>query len=225
MCTPTLALMAVGTGLSFINQQNTLQNEQDAAARAALNQEKFSQQAQQAVNNMIPELQKNMSPGNVQKTTQQYQQQGRSDLAAAINRMQQNTDSKVGGTVSGRFSTDNAKAISDSLKKGIGLANMMGVQDALRRLRQNEGVIGNDLGTQMQTIAGEANRQGITDRANIQAASYGNPVLGSLGDAMTSYAMNGGTLPGGAGGNVSLMVPGGNGVPVQLPKTLHLIGP
>lgn len=197
------AISALGTGVSYANQRNaqnrqndsTLQGIRDqqaiqargtAQARALTSQiakDDPTQIASKATGDYVANLRRNAAGSTQGGSTAGPQTFGAPTSALAPT---------VGG--SARYTNAKAGAQKETQTYGNTIADEMGSLDAAIRQRQNEGLSMNTLGTNLNTLGAESYTTNFVDQLRSQVAGQQNPWASLLSGLLTrgagAYAMN-----------------------------------
>lgn len=214
------AVAALGSGAQYVNQRNAASRQDQAEADAIRNQQQIQSQgvaqarkltsqiaadnpnkiAAQSTGDYVAQLRRNAA-GSTQggSTTDGTQTQGQSVSALA--------PSAKG---SSRYNSDTASAQKQVQDYGNTYADEMGNLDAATRMRQQEGLGMETLGTNLNTLNAKSYGQNFIDQLRAQAAGTSSPWVSLLGNLMkngaAAYAMNAGS------GSSSLIPKGGAGI-------------
>lgn len=199
-------LAAVGTGASYVNQQQANSKQQAGEVSAIQNQEALSQKANAETNALTQQIAKNTPQQIAAKETGNYVQQLRANAAGStlggsttgggqsFGASSSSLAPSVGG--SSRYNSDKASAQTEVENYGNTYANEMGAIDAATRMRTNEGLAMGTLGTQLNSLQGQSYGQNFVDQLRAQVAGQGNPWLslasGLVSNAAKAYSINAG---------------------------------
>jgi hypothetical protein len=201
-------MQAAGTAAQYFNQQNANSRAQGAQADAIQNQAGFREQANSAVQKQINNV-KNSNPGSIAS----------SETGNFVNALRKNVNNPGGTTTPGdtnfgaptsalaptgggaRYKGDVAKANTQTADFGTSIAKEVGNIDSAVRMRQNEGLQQQTLGTNLNTIGAESYTKNFVDQLRATAAGQTNPWVNMFSKAMgtgaSAMAMNGGGSPAG----------------------------
>lgn len=194
------ALTALSAGGQYINQQQATSRQNTAEVQALADQQKLRDQANGQVRALTNQVATDSPAKIAAMSTGDYVSQLRKNAAGSTQ-----GGSTTGGTqtfgastsalppnsvagANGRYGTDLAQGQQDVENFGNTYAQEMGQIDAATRMRQNEGLAAQTLGTNLNTIGQASYGQNFVDQLRAQAAGQQNPWL-----AMAS------SLVGGAG--------------------------
>jgi hypothetical protein len=203
-------LAAVGTGASYVNQQQANERQNESEVQAIQNQQAITDKANQATRALTQQIAKNNPQSIAGKATGDYVAQLRKNAAGSTQggsttggaqTFGQSTSSLAPVSASSRYAKDTAAAQQEVQDYGDTYAKELGDIDAATRMRQNEGLSMQTLGTQLNTLGAQSYGQNFVDQLRAQAAGQTNPWIslasGLLGNAARAYSMNaGGKTPG-----------------------------
>lgn len=198
------ALAAVSTGANYANQRNAANRQDQAEATAIRNQDAIRQQGVGQVQKTIQAIAGDSPTQLAGKATGDYVSQLRRNAAGATQ-----GGSTTGGTQtfgqstsalapdvvgSKEYQNDKASAQKQVSDYGNTYAGEMGTLDAATRMRQNEGLLQENLGTGLNVLGAKSFGQNFVDQLRAQTAGQANPWVSlfanMLGNGAKAYAMN-----------------------------------
>lgn len=198
------ALTALSAGGQYVNQSQAQSRQNTDEVQALADQQKLRDQANGQVRALTNQVATDSPSKIAAQSTGDYVSQLRKNAAGSTQ-----GGSTTGGTqtfgastsalppnsvagANSRYGTDLAQGQSDVENFGNTYAQEMGQIDAATRMRQNEGLAAQTLGTNLNTLGQQSYGQNFVDQLRAQAAGQQNPWL-----AMAS------SLVGGAGSAMS----------------------
>lgn len=215
-------LAAVGTGAQYANQSSANSRQQSDEVQALQNQQALTDKANGATRALTQQIAKD--------TPSKIAGQATGDYVSALRKNAVGSTlggSTTGGTqtfgnstsslapasgASSRYTADKASSQQEVQNYGDTYASEMGNIDAATRMRQNEGLGMQTLGTNLNTLGAASYGQNFVDQLRAQASGVANPWVSLVGglasNAAKAYSMNAGgktpvnpNLMPGAGGN------------------------
>lgn len=192
-------LAAVGTGASYVNQANATKRADTSEAQAIADQQNIRQKGVQNVNQTVSKIAADNPNALAAKATGSYVDQLRRNAAGstqggpttgAPQTFGASTSSLAPGVVGGsRYKSDTANAQREVQSYGNTEASQMADLDAAVRMRQNEGLAMQTLGTNLNTLGASSYAQNFVDQLRAQTAGQPNPWVG-LGASLFGNAAN-----------------------------------
>lgn len=204
-------LAAVGTGTQYVNQKNANTRENNAEISALQNQQQLESKANAQSRALTQQIAKDTPTQIASKATGDYvaalrknaagSTQGGSTTGGAQTFGQSTSGLAPEAGASSRFNADTANAQKEVQDYGSTYAGEMGDIDAATRMRQNEGLAMQTLGTNLNTLGATSYGQNFVDQLRAQAAGQANPWVSLMGglvsNAGTTMSKNpSGKMPG-----------------------------
>jgi len=196
------ALTALSAGGQYVNQTQAQNRQNTAEVQAINNQEGIRQKANAQVNALTKQVGSDTPSQLAAKSTGDYVAQLRKNAAGSTQSpttgATQTFDQPTSAlpTVTGgnaRYASGIANSQKEVQDFGNTYAGEMGQIDAATRMRQNEGLAAQTLGTGLNTLGMQSYGQNFVDQLRAQAAGQSNP-----------WATLGFNLLGGAGNQMSM---------------------
>jgi hypothetical protein len=195
-----LALAAVSGGAQYANQKAASNREQSAEAQSIMDQQAIQQKAAGAANALTKQIASD-SPTPIQgQATGAYVQALRRNAAGST----QGGDTSGGDTTFGASTSALAPAAGASSRYNAGTAASQnqvaqygntyaadqGTIDAATRMRQNEGLGMQTLGTNLQGLGASSYTKNFVDQLRAQVAGQANPWVSLGASLLGNYANN-----------------------------------
>lgn len=188
------ALAAAGTGLSYANTQSANQRAQSNEAQNIRDEQNLQNKGAGAVNRVTQQIATATPQALADKATGQYVDVLRKN-AAGTQTGSGNSSSILFGQPtsslptnikgSSRYGTDTANSQVETQSYGNQLAGEMGQIDAATRQRQNEGLLQQGLGTNLNLLNGESYTKGFVNKLRSSVAGQSSPWLTLLGSSLS----------------------------------------
>lgn len=182
-----MAMQGVGQGLGFLNNWETMNKEDDAAAQDYRDQEAAQQQINNTLNAGIAKRASSSDAGDIANAQQQYA----TSLAQHAAEIQQGTQQP--GAVSSGFKNDANAAALGTTQYANTAADLMSRMDAPQYQRQREGMADDTLGTNVGILSNDARGQHFLDQLKLHSI-HPNPWITFISQALQQggQAMGGG---------------------------------
>lgn len=192
-------LAAVGTGAQYANTQQANKRADQSEAQAITNQQAIREKGQGDVNKTVQQVAKDSPDALAAQATGNYVSQLRRNAAGSTQGGSTTSNPQTfgasvsalaPGTVGGsRYKADTAASQKETQAYGNTEAASMGDLDAAVRMRQNEGLAAQTLGTNLNTLGASSYAQNFVDQLRAQTAGQPNPWV-SLGASLFSNTGN-----------------------------------
>lgn len=192
------AIAAVASGAQYVNTSNANKRQDAAEADAIRDQQAIQGKAAASVNKTVQGIQQDTPTKIAQTATGQYVQQLRKNAAGAGAGSTTSALAPVSG--SSRYKGDVSRGTATAQDFGNNAASEMGGLDAATRLRQNEGLSMQDLGTNLNTLGAESYSKNFVDQLRAQVAGQPNPWVSLFSGMVKNGALAYASGAGGAGG-------------------------
>ncbi len=187
-------LAAASAGGQYVNTRNAQNRENNATIAGIKDQQDIQSQGVAAARALTDKISRDNPNQIASKATGDYVSQLRRNAAGST---QPGASSALAPVAGGSARYNAGKDASQSTVENYGntYAGEMGNLDAATRLRQNEGLDMQDLGTSLNTLGAKSATTGFVDQLRAAAAGQPNPwvTLGSnlIGGLAKAYSLNG----------------------------------
>lgn len=185
-------LAAVSAGGQYVNQQNATSRQNSDEIQAIANQQAIQQKANGQVKQLTNQIAQDSPSQLAAQATGQYVSQLRKNAAGTQTGNGNNSSILFGQPTSSlptnikansRYNSDTATSQNQTQQYGSELAGEMGQIDAATRLRQNEGLAQQTLGTNLNLLGAQSATQNFVDQLRSSAAGQQSPWLALLSSA------------------------------------------
>lgn len=197
---------ALGTGAEYVNQKQANNRQNDAEITAMQHQQALEDQATAAARATTQKIATDSPKQIASKATGDYVAQLRKNAAGSTQGGPTTGGTQTFGNstsslapaaaANSRYGAATANSQQEVQNYGDTYANEMGAIDAATRMRENEGLGMQDLGTKLNTLAARSYGQNFVDQLRAQVAGRANPwvslVSGLMKNGANAYAMNAG---------------------------------
>ena len=190
-------LAAASAGTQYVNQQNATSRQNASEIQSIANQQALQQKGSGAVKALTSQIAQDSPDQIAAQATGQYVSQLRKNAAGTQTGNGNNSSILFGQPTSSlptnikadsRYNSDTATSQNQTQQYGNELAGEMGQIDAATRLRQNEGLAQQTLGTNLNLLGAQSYTQNFVDQLRSQAAGQQSPWLTLLSGAMGGAA-------------------------------------
>lgn len=189
------ATSAAGAGVNYANQKSANSRADAAETQGIINQQNLARQANGQVAKTTQQIATDSPQAIAAKATGDYVAQLRKNAAGSTQGGSTTSNPTLYGSSvsslpgvpggSSRFNADTAAAQQQVQDYGNTAATQMGGLDAATRLRQNEGLDLQGLGTNLNLVGAQSGAQGFIDQLRASSAGQANP-WASLGAGLLS---------------------------------------
>lgn len=214
-------MAALGTGASFVNNKQADQRSNNAEVAALQNQQALTDKANAATRGLTQQIAKDTPTQIAGKATGDYVSQLRKNAAGSTQGGSTGGGAQTFGAstsslapaagASSRYGKDAGASQQEVQKYGDTYAGEMGDIDAATRMRQNEGLATQTLGTNLNTLGAASYGQNFVDQLRAQASGKANPWVNLVSGLMSNGAGAAATYYGGKAPVNPNLMPGSGG--------------
>lgn len=183
-------LAAAGSGAQYANTQSANNRQQAGEVQSIIDQQKLQQQARGDVGAVTRQVAQDNPATLANAATSQYVAQLRKNSAGGSQPNASTSGLAPVGNTSSAYKAGTKAAQQSVDSYGNNLAGEMGQIDAATRLRQNEGLNMQSLGTQLNTIGANSYTKNFVDQLRASAAGQANPWVSLGSSLLTAGAKN-----------------------------------
>jgi hypothetical protein len=186
-------LAAASEGTQYVNQQGALSRANAGEVQSIVNQQKLEGEGNSQVKALTNQIARNTPAQLAAQATGKYVDVLRKNAAgtskggsggASILFGQPTSSLPTTINANARYNTDTANSQAETQKYGTELAGEMGDIDSATRMRENEGLGMNTLGTNLNLLGAQSYTQNFVDQLRAQAGGQQSPWLSLLGSSL-----------------------------------------